>query len=69
MEFKNKEQRALEVQKKALSFKKSMQLMNLFVKGFDRATTNEEELLQHFKQFGEVRNVKIDPHGFAFVSF
>lgn len=43
-EFKSKDVRALEIQKKALSYKKSMQYLDLFVKGFDKNTTTEQDL-------------------------
>lgn len=46
-----------------------MQLLNLYVKGFDH-TTDESELEAFFSEFGQVKNVKIVPGcGFGFVSF
>jgi len=69
VEAKSKEQRAQELQKKAFNYKKSIQYLNLYVKGFD-FTTTDDELEAFFSEFGEVKNVKIVPGcGFGFVSF
>jgi RNA recognition motif-containing protein len=51
-EAKSKEQRQLELQKKSLTFKKSMQFLNLFVKGFDKFSTTEDDLTLYFRTFG-----------------
>lgn len=46
-----------------------MQYLSLFIKGYDRVSTQEEDLKKLFKPFGEVKNLKMNPNGFAFVSF
>ena len=50
-EFKSKEQRELEIQKKTYQFKKSMQFLNLIVKNVDSSAT-EEDLRKFFETFG-----------------
>lgn len=68
-EAKTKEQRLIELQKKALGFKKSTMYLNLFVKGYNKATTTEEDLKAFFARFGEVRSVSMKDQGYAFVYF
>ena len=59
----------MELQKKALSFKKSSMYMNLFVKGFDKAATSEEELRAFFARFGPVKSFRLQPNGTAYVCY
>ena len=69
-EAKSKDQRLAEIQRKALSFKKSLQYLNLFIKGHDKTTTTEDDFKSFFKDFGiAIKNIKVNPNGFAFVSF
>jgi len=42
--------------------------MNLFVKGFNKATT-EEELLSFFSKFGPVKSFRMQPNGTAYVCY
>lgn len=59
----------MEVQKKTINFKKSMQFLSLHVKGFNSINTTAEDISTYFKAFGEVKNVKVTPTGAALVSF
>lgn len=68
-EFKSKEQRELEIQKKTYQFKKSMQFLNLIVKNVDSSAT-EEDLRKFFETFGQVHGIKVMSEAqCAFVSF
>lgn len=68
-EFKNKEQREKELQKRTYQFKKSMQFLNLIVKNVE-STATEDDLRKFFDQFGQVHGVKILAEAqCAFVSF
>ena len=58
-EAKSKEARRDEVLKKTYRFKLSMMYLNLIVKNID-PTVQEEELMEHFSQFGNVQNVKLE---------
>jgi len=50
-EFKTKEQRQKDLQKKTYQFKKSMQKLSLIIKGVDQQAT-EEQIREFFEQFG-----------------
>jgi RNA recognition motif-containing protein len=52
--------REAEYAKSSFNFKRSMQYLNLFVKGFDPMTT-KEELEAFFGEFGTVKSLKIIP--------
>jgi RNA recognition motif-containing protein len=68
-EFKTKEQREMELKKQSFNIKAAEKYHNLYVKGFD-LLTEESELEEFFKQFGEINSIKI-PTGaeYGFVSF
>ncbi|CDW81947.1 polyadenylate-binding cytoplasmic and nuclear [Stylonychia lemnae] len=68
-EAKTKEQRQQELQRQTLGFKKSMMYLNLYVKGFNNLETTEDDLRQYFSAFGELRNLKINPNGYAYVCY
>lgn len=68
-EAKTKEQREVEIRKKNLSFKKSMQFLSLFVKGYDKDSTQEEDLKAIFRPFGEMKSFKMTSNGFSYVSY
>lgn len=65
----SKEQRQSEVERKNISFKKSMQFLSLHVRGFDPDYTNVEEVRQYFSQFGEVKSLKVTQTGAVLISF
>ncbi len=68
-EAKDKEKRKDELNKNAYTFKKSMQFMNLIVKGYEESTT-EEELKNFFAEFGQIQSFKMcPPANAAFVCF
>lgn len=71
-EAKSKEMRQEELMKKSYRFKLSMMYLNLIVKNLD-PTTTEEDLHDHFSQFGSVQNTRIVQKGpeilIGFVSF
>lgn len=68
-EAKTKERRVQELTKSTYTFKRSVQYMNLFVKGFEPNTT-KEELEAFFSEFGKVTSIKVMPNiGRAFVCF
>ena len=46
-----------------------MQFLSLFIKGYDKDTTQEEDLKSLFKPFGEIKSFKMTPNGYAFVSY
>lgn len=52
-EAKTKERRMAELVKSTFNFKRSVQYLNLFVKGFDPLTT-KEELEAFFSEFGPI---------------
>ena len=43
--------------------------MNLFVKGFNKSNTSEEELCAFFCKFGPVKSFKLQPNGTAYVCY
>jgi RNA recognition motif-containing protein len=65
----SKEQRQAEVERKTLSFKKSMQYMSLHVKGFNPQATRLEDLQEYFGQYGQIKSMKITHTGAALISF
>lgn len=65
----SKEQRQSEIERRNISFKKSMQFLSLHVRGFDAATTSIEDMRQYFAQFGEVRSTKVTNTGAILISF
>jgi polyadenylate-binding protein len=68
-EAKDKETRMAELVKSTYNFKKSVQYMNLYVKGFDAMTT-EEELNSYFSEYGTIKSLKIvNGTGQAFVCY
>ena len=68
-EAKTKEQRKLELAKSSFQFKRSMQQMNLIVRQVDPEVT-KEEFEAYFKNFGDVRSVKLVPEaGIGFVCY
>lgn len=68
-EAKPKEKRILELIKSSYNFKKSMQYMNLLVKGLDAATT-EEDLHAYFGEYGQIKSLKLNKEACrAFVCF
>lgn len=44
----SKEQRQSEIERRNISFKKSMQFLSLHVRGFDAATTSVDDMRQYF---------------------
>lgn len=68
-EAKTKEQRKIELDKKSLSYKKSIMHMNLFVKGFNPATTQEAELKHFFSSFGPIKSLRVNDNGTAYVCY
>lgn len=68
-EAKDKEKRMAELVKSSYNFKRSVQYMNLYVKGFDPAAT-KEELEVYFGEFGSIQSLKVMPGaGMAFVCY
>lgn len=68
-EAKSKEQREEEAYKRNFNFKKSMMPFNLFVKGLEPGTT-QDEIESFFGDFGALRKVKFLPDaGRAFVCY
>lgn len=65
----SKEQRQMEVSRKTLSFKKSMQYLSLHVRGFMMSDTIAQDLGTYFGAFGQVKNIRITGTGAALVSF
>lgn len=66
----SKEQRQQELNRRTLSFKKSLQYLSLHVKGFRLGTTAQEVIDFFLGQSGqEVKGVKITNTGAALVSF
>jgi hypothetical protein len=66
----SKEQRQQELNRRTLSFKKSLQYLSLHVKGFRLGTTAQEVIDFFHGQSGqEVKGVKITNTGAALVSF
>lgn len=65
----SREQRQIELNKRTLSFKKSMQYLSLHVKGFKVSETIAEDLKIFFSPYGEIKNVKVTNSGSALVSF
>ena len=59
-EAKSKEQRREELARSAFQFKRSMQLLNLIVRGLSPETT-KEEFDEFFGQFGTIRSSKVVP--------
>lgn len=59
----------MELKKQSFNIKAAEKYHNLYVKGFD-LLTDESELEDFFKQFGEINSIKI-PSGaeYGFVSF
>ena len=49
-------------------FKKSMQFQNLFLKGLEPSTT-EQDLRSYFQEYGEISSIKLPGPGTAFVCF
>ena len=68
-EAKSKDQRDIENKMKVYKFKKSVQYMNLYVKGIDHDTT-EDQVRNFFMEFGIIKSIKIIPEACrAFVCF
>ena len=66
---KTKEKRLQELQKNTFLFKRSMQYLNLFVKGIEPGTT-KEEVESFFSEYGVIKSLKVLPEaGRAFVCF
>lgn len=43
--------------------------VNLFVKGYNKLTTSEEQLKDYFQNFGIIKNIKMTQFGYAFVCY
>jgi polyadenylate-binding protein len=68
-EAKDKARRMAELERKTYNFKKSIQFLNLYVKGFDPAAS-EEDLMSYFSEYGKIKSMKVVPGaGQAFVCF
>jgi len=66
----SKEQRQIELSKKTLSFKKSMQYLSLHVKGFPMGVTSDDVRSFFHNLTGiDPRGIKITPSGAVLVSF
>ena len=69
VEALKKEQRDQVKNRQSLSWKKSLQYLGLHVTGFLLTPSSLEDLTNYFRQFGEVRTVKLTQTGAALVSF
>ena len=68
-EAKDKARRMAELERKTYNFKKSIQYLNLYVKGFD-PTASEEDLRGYFSEYGKIKSMKVvSGTGQAFVCF
>ena len=65
----SKDQRQLEVEKNTLNFKKSMQFLSLYIKGFNPAATQIDDIKTYYSNFGEVKNLKYTMTGACLISF
>lgn len=43
--------------------------LNLFITGFDKNTTTEDQIRSHFSNFGVISSIRFNNNGSAFVCF